>query len=130
MARARPPWHPGCSFPTGVSPSGQSPCEVRAAAGRGRASHAWHPRKLPCKSALGVSSKYFLCEQMQISLWGSPLSGLVLHQPEFLPVVEHELRKGFPKKVMSVCSYTPCKAAPAKPKLPLLFSPIPKKSGR
>lgn len=35
---------------------------------------------------------------MQISLWGSPLSGLVLYWPKFLPGVERGLRKPFSQK--------------------------------
>lgn len=68
-----------------ATPMGKSdkPLEVGAGweAGKGRASHTWHTRKLICKSALGTTS--------ECSLWGrlcaSPLSGLVLHQPGFLP---------------------------------------------
>lgn len=48
----------------------------------------------------------------------SPLSGLVLHQPEFLPGVEEGLRKPLPKRVTPICSDTAHKAVPAQPKLP------------
>ena len=81
--------------------------------GKGRASRAWRAREMICKPALGASSKYFLCEYMQISLWGSPLSGLVLHRLGFLPGVEQGLRKALPKGVASVCSYTAGKAVSA-----------------
>lgn len=91
---------PEPGYHTGLSCSCHPHGEVRQSpwrweAGKSRASHTWHTRKLICKSALGTTSECFFWG----SLCGSPLPGLVLHRPGLLPGGKEGLRKPFPKRV-------------------------------